>query len=69
MRFGVLGPTRAWRADGREVVIGGPRLRALLARLLVDAGQLVATDRLVDDLYGDRPPRGAADRRWRHLSR
>ncbi|MBW4722096.1 BTAD domain-containing putative transcriptional regulator [Saccharothrix obliqua] len=61
MRFGVLGPMVVRRGDGTEVPVGGPRLRALLAVLLVDAGRVVGVDRLVDSLYGDRPPAGAVN--------
>ncbi len=32
---------------------GGPRLRALLALLLLDAGRIVTAERLIDGLYGD----------------
>jgi len=55
VRFGILGPTRAWHDDG-EVVIGGPALRALLALLLARPGEVVSVDVLVEDLYGDRSP-------------
>ncbi|MFB4293377.1 BTAD domain-containing putative transcriptional regulator [Nonomuraea sp. ATR24] len=56
MRFGILGSTRAWRADGSEVALGGPARRALLACLLLTPGQVVPRERLIDVLYGDRPP-------------
>jgi hypothetical protein len=42
--------------------VGGLGLRALLARLLVDPGQLVSAARLVGDLNGADPPAGAAKR-------
>lgn len=61
MRFSILGPTQVRRADGREVTVGGPRLRALLALLLVDAGNVVAAERLIDGLYGGNPPGDAAN--------
>ncbi|WP_067481378.1 hypothetical protein [Actinomadura hibisca] len=32
MRFGVLGDTRMWRADGTDVPLGGPARRAAFAR-------------------------------------
>ncbi|MDL4773863.1 ATP-binding protein [Actinomadura xylanilytica] len=48
MRFGVLGETRAWRADGSEVPLGGPARRALLALLLTRPGAPVSVDRLID---------------------
>ncbi|MBT2224761.1 BTAD domain-containing putative transcriptional regulator [Nonomuraea sp. NEAU-A123] len=34
---------------------GGPRLRALLALLLLDAGRIVTGERLIDGLYGEQP--------------
>jgi DNA-binding SARP family transcriptional activator len=41
------------------VQLGGPKQRALLALLLVDAGRTVSTDRLIDALWGEEPPRTA----------
>ncbi|WP_328475066.1 tetratricopeptide repeat protein [Actinoplanes sp. NBC_00393] len=55
MRFGILGPLELWQGDD-PVPVGGPQQRALLAALLVDAGRVVSTDRLVDHLWGERPP-------------
>jgi predicted ATPase/DNA-binding SARP family transcriptional activator len=75
MRFGILGPTQVRLADGREVAVGGPGLRALLALLLVDAGRVVTAERLIDGLYGGSLPSGAANAlqsqvsRLRHLLR
>jgi len=51
--FQVLG-TVAVRATGDITV--SPRLRRLLASLLVDAGSVVPVDRLADILWGDAPP-------------
>lgn len=69
MRFGVLGPMVVRRADGTEVRVGGPRLRALLAVLLVDAGRVVGVDRLGDALYGAEPPAGVANAIQSQVSR
>ncbi|MEU3573446.1 BTAD domain-containing putative transcriptional regulator [Kitasatospora sp. NPDC036755] len=55
--FSLLGPLRA-RQDGRELDLGRPQQRAVLAALLIPPGQLVPTDRLVEDLWG------ADDARW-----
>jgi DNA-binding SARP family transcriptional activator len=57
MHFSLLGPVEALRG-GRALPLGGPRQRALLARLLVDANRPVAADRLVSDLW-DAPPQDA----------
>jgi len=39
---------------------GGPRQRALLAILLLHRGEAVSSDRLIDELSGERPPATAA---------
>ncbi|MFJ6985843.1 MULTISPECIES: AfsR/SARP family transcriptional regulator [unclassified Streptomyces] len=56
MRFGVLGPLVVWDDDGAVVTVPEAKVRALLADLLVHDGGPVSTDRLVRDLWGDRPP-------------
>ena len=38
--------------DGTPVAVGGPRVRSLLALLLLDAGRIVPAQTLVDGLYG-----------------
>ncbi|MEV4530825.1 BTAD domain-containing putative transcriptional regulator [Streptosporangium sp. NPDC049304] len=55
MDFRVLGPLEVHHDEAR-LGLGGPRQRAVLARLLVAGGALVSTDTLIDDLYGDAPP-------------
>ena len=55
MDYAILGPLAA-RVDGRELPLGGPRQRALLALLLVRANELVRTVRIVEELW----PAGAA---------
>ena len=57
--FRLLGPLEV-RSEGAPVQLGGPKQRALLALLLVDAGRTVSTDRLIDALWGEEPPRTAA---------
>ncbi|MEV6526745.1 BTAD domain-containing putative transcriptional regulator [Longispora sp. NPDC051575] len=69
MIFSILGPVEARLADGTPVPVGGPRVRALLALLLLDAGRLVPTERLVDGLYGEHPPAGAANALQSQVSR
>ncbi|MFC0031687.1 BTAD domain-containing putative transcriptional regulator [Micromonospora chaiyaphumensis] len=56
MRFGVLGPLEVWTTNGRHVKIPEWKVRALLADLLAQSGRVVTADRLIDDLWGDRPP-------------
>jgi DNA-binding SARP family transcriptional activator len=57
VRVGVLGPVTAW-VDGAEAALGGPRQRAVLARLVAAGGRVVTADRLVEDLW-ETPPGGA----------
>lgn len=57
VRVGVLGPVAAW-VDGAEAALGGPRQRAVLARLVAAGGRVVTAERLVEDLW-DEPPEGA----------
>ncbi|MEV4081164.1 helix-turn-helix domain-containing protein, partial [Nonomuraea fuscirosea] len=69
MQFGVLGPLVVRPPAGDPLAVGGPRPRALLAMLLLDAGRLVSIDRLIDGQYGDRPPSGAANAVQAQVSR
>ncbi|MFI0448723.1 AfsR/SARP family transcriptional regulator [Actinomadura sp. 6N118] len=55
MRIGILGPLEV-AADGHPVEVGGARLRALLILLALNADRTVSADRLIDDLWEDRPP-------------
>ncbi len=56
----LLGPIGAER-DGEPVSLGGPRQRAVLARLAIGAGQIVTVDRLVDDVWAGEPPATAVN--------
>ncbi len=51
----LLGPITAER-DGESVSLGGPRQRAVLARLALVAGHVVTVDRLIDDVWAGEPP-------------
>jgi DNA-binding SARP family transcriptional activator len=66
--FGILGPVQAVR-DGRELDLGGPRRRALLALLLVAGGGVIPGERLAEELWAGRPPPGAAGTLRAHVSR
>jgi DNA-binding SARP family transcriptional activator/pimeloyl-ACP methyl ester carboxylesterase len=58
MQFALLGPLEANDGAG-QIRFGGRKQRALLARLLLDANRTVATERLVDDLWGEDVPESA----------
>jgi DNA-binding SARP family transcriptional activator len=68
VELGLLGPVRAVQA-GRELPLGGPRQRAVLALLAVDAGQVVPAGRLIEELWRGGPPPGAATTLRSYISR
>lgn len=55
LRYHLLGPLEVTR-DGRVLDLGPPKQRATLAALLLAAGRVVSTDRLVQAVWGDDPP-------------
>jgi DNA-binding SARP family transcriptional activator len=59
MDFRILGPLEALDR-GRAVKLGGGKQRALLAVFLLHRGEALTTDRLIDELWGERPPATAA---------
>ncbi len=58
MRLHVLGPLEVHGAAGR-LAIGGVKRQGVLVALLLRAGEMVSTDRLVETLWGESPPRSA----------
>jgi predicted ATPase/DNA-binding SARP family transcriptional activator/class 3 adenylate cyclase len=64
----LLGPVQVLRA-GREVGLGGPRPRAVLALLVLEAGRVVPAGRLVEEVWGGSPPPGAAKTLRSYVSR
>ena len=60
MHYGILGTTRALRADGTAVALGGARLRALLTVLALRPGRTVPAGVLVDEVWDGDPPADAA---------
>jgi DNA-binding SARP family transcriptional activator/tetratricopeptide (TPR) repeat protein len=65
--FRVLGPVEAYEHD--ELDLGGLRQRAVLARLLVARGQVVAVDTLLYDLWSDDNAKGAQSGLQVYISR
>ena len=59
MEIRILGPLEV-SDDGRVVELGAGRQRALLALLALHAREIVATDHLIEELWGGSPPPTAA---------
>jgi DNA-binding SARP family transcriptional activator len=68
MDFRILGPLEALD-EGRAIALGGSKQRALLALLLLHANETLSTDRLIDELWGERPPANAAKTVQMQISR
>ena len=68
MDFRILGPLEVLD-DGRSLALAGTKPRALLALLLLHANETLTTDRLIDALWGEHPPAGAAKTLQMHISR
>ena len=56
MQFAVLGPIEVTSDAGHALSLGGPRQRAVLAMLLMEANRPVSKDRLMDGVWGERAP-------------
>ena len=56
MEFRLLGPLEVVDDEGATVALGGPRPRALLTLLLLNANEVVSVDRLVDGIWGEQAP-------------
>src|SRR5215217_6408181 len=59
LEFRMLGPLDVLD-DGRTIGLGGARQRAVLAILLLHRGETVSVDRIVDLMWGERPPATAS---------
>jgi DNA-binding SARP family transcriptional activator len=68
VEFRILGSLEVVE-EGRPLALGGARQRALLALLLTRANEIVSTDRLIDELWGERTPKAAGNALQYHISR
>ena len=68
LEYRLLGPVEVLR-DGRPVDIRAPRLRGLLAALLLNSPDIVSTDLLIDALWGEDVPETARTALQVHVSR
>src|SRR6266511_1016449 len=58
MRYGILGPLEVV-GDAVAVRVAVAKQRAVLVLLLLDANRVVSADRVIDALWGGRPPRAS----------
>ncbi|MGW2642024.1 AfsR/SARP family transcriptional regulator [Streptomyces sp. NPDC001348] len=66
--FQLLGPVEL-RVSGRPVDLGPAKRRTVLAALLVDVGRWVATETLIDRVWGDEPPAQVRATLYAHIAR
>ena len=66
--FRILGPLEV-ELGGRVVLLGGRRERAILAILLLNIGEVVSVERLIDGLWGDARPSSAKHMVHEYVSR
>jgi WD40 repeat protein/DNA-binding SARP family transcriptional activator len=69
MRFLVLGPLEVIEDGGEPVPIPGAKERTILADLISHAGQVVSVDDLLEDVWGQDPPRTAEKTLGSYVSR
>ncbi|MGP4019094.1 BTAD domain-containing putative transcriptional regulator [Saccharopolyspora sp. 5N708] len=69
MQIGMLGPFEVRTDDGVLADVPGARLRGLLIALALEPGHVVPKTTLVDWIWGERPPPGAANALQRLVSR
>ncbi|HEU5280226.1 MAG TPA: AfsR/SARP family transcriptional regulator [Gaiellaceae bacterium] len=68
MEFRVLGPLEV-RRDGRIIELRGSKRRAVLVLLILHANEVVRTNRLIDELWGEALPANASAALHNHVSR
>ncbi|MEP6759291.1 MAG: BTAD domain-containing putative transcriptional regulator, partial [Actinomycetota bacterium] len=69
MRFLVLGPLEVRGENGEPLPISGSKERMILADLIAHAGHVVSVDDLIEEVWGDDPPRTAEKTVGSYVSR
>ncbi|WP_455771995.1 BTAD domain-containing putative transcriptional regulator [Streptomyces phaeochromogenes] len=69
LRFGLLGPTVVYDADGVPRPVNSAKGRVLLTALLLEPGRVVSVDVLKDALWGGTPPASAHASLQNHVTR
>ncbi len=64
----MLGPFEVWN-DGMQVPLGGRRQRAVLALLAIHAGEVLSTDRIVEEIWAEDSPPSAVRTVHAYISR
>jgi SARP family transcriptional regulator, regulator of embCAB operon len=59
VRYELLGPLRVVSEEGEIATIGAQKIETLLAALLIRSDQVVATEQLMTEIWGDQVPRRA----------
>jgi YVTN family beta-propeller protein len=59
MEFRILGALEVRDDGGRRIPLGAGKARAVLAILLLHANEVVSTERLIEDVWGESPPPAA----------
>ncbi len=69
MDYRILGPLEVLDDQGRPVPLGGQREQVLLAALALEANRVVSSDRLIEAVWGDDPPKTAVNALQVHVSK
>jgi DNA-binding SARP family transcriptional activator/WD40 repeat protein len=69
MRFLVLGPLEVTGEGGEQLPLSGSKERTVLADLVAHAGHVVSVDDLIDEVWGEQPPRTAEKTLGSYVSR
>jgi DNA-binding SARP family transcriptional activator len=67
-QFAILGPLEVTTSGGDSLSLGGRKQRELLALLILHRHRPVPASRLITELWGDNPPRGAEVTLRSHIS-
>lgn len=59
VRVSVLGPLELFSHGGEQLPLPGPQTRTVFALLLLGSGALVPIERIVEGVWGERPPSSA----------
>jgi predicted ATPase/DNA-binding SARP family transcriptional activator len=68
LEFRILGPLEVV-ADGSSLALGGEKQRAVLAVLLLNANEVVSSERLIEQVWGEQQPESAATALQVYVSR